>query len=332
VTVPFERDFDPSENFPSVVMDALQRMLTALGDRPCPVRIKAGAANTLYVPAGTGQDAAGAVIDGAWRWNESSATSEQAGSGSAGQRDVWACTAASDYEAGTPGETDATDRSFVLRITAVDAAAPGGFAHTRKVARGLWNGTIWLDVVPFVGGILVDPEGARPGTIKAWPFSWEPIGWEFCDATALAAASPSVLRDQLEADGALFGSSGSDPRIPDLRERVPVGAGPPGTLGGRLVASMHQNLLGGAGGEGAHSLIEAEGPSHQHWLNGFHYPTPFAASVSGTTINYQAGASPLNVFTYSGGQGVSDRTELTGSGNPHENVPPYQIVNWIIKV
>lgn len=153
MTVPMERDFDPGDDFPSVVMDALQRMLTAQSAAvPCSVRIKPGAANTLQVPAGSGQDAVGLVIDGAWRWNEAAA--EQAGSGSAGLRDVWACAAASDYEAGSPGETDATDRSFVLRVTAADASAPGGFAHTRKIARGLWDGTQWIAIAPMVGGVF----------------------------------------------------------------------------------------------------------------------------------------------------------------------------------
>lgn len=252
---PQHRNFDPAENFPSVIMDALQKFLA--GGGVFDIRIKPGAANTLQVPAADDNNSVVALpIEGKWRYVTASV--EQAGSGGAGLRDVWAVTTANAYAPGTPGEVDTTDYSFQLRVTAV-GAPPAGFAHIRKVAQALWSGTIWQDVVPYRNGALVDPEGARPGTIKPWPFSWAPIGWVFCDAAALAAASPSTLRDQLLADASKFGVSGADPRVPDGRGRTFVGED--GTAN-RLTAN---DALGQAGGAEKVALSDpTQLPPHTH--------------------------------------------------------------------
>jgi microcystin-dependent protein len=324
VTVPFERDLDPGDNFPSVLLDALQRMLTAgLASVPCPVRIKPGASNTLQVAAGGGQDAIGLVIDGAWRWNEAAA--EQAGSGSAGDRDVWACTTASDYEAGTPGETDATDRSYVLRITAVDAAAPGGFAHTRRVARATWDGAQWTDVAPIVAGVVITP--GQVGDVKATARSTAPIGWVLCDGSAVSRTTYAAL---FAAIGTTFGAGNGTTtfNLPDLRGRVPVGVD---GSAGRLSAN---DALGQSGGEESHALTVSELASHDHNAHSSGYNVPGASSGGASWFIQNMGASGagLNVLYTNGGVANTTKTGATGSGTAHNNMQPNLIVNWIIKV
>ena len=322
-----ERDFDPADNFPSVVMDALQRMMTALGQKPPNVRIKPGAANTLYVPAGEGDAAAGLIIEGKWRWNEDPSTSEVAGSGSAGERDVWACAGASDYQAGSPGESDETDRSFVLQITDVDDDPPNGFDHARRVARALWSGTVWLDVVPFVGDELYFGD-VKPGDMKPWPFSWEPIGWKFCDGATLD--SESTLRDLLLADSGKFGMDDADPLLPDLAGRVPVG------VDGAANRIPSNDGLGQSGGAATHTLTTAQLPAHAHGpANTTHF---VGANGTVSTLNLflsQIGGGSDPVATRNAGSNPffasMASTANAGSGEAHNNLQPYLVVNWLIK-
>jgi microcystin-dependent protein len=102
--------------------------------------------------------------------------------------------------------------------------------------------------------------------------------------------------------------------VPDLRGAFPVGKNA-GTF----------PTLGGTGGEEAHTLVTAEMPAHQHGGN-----TGVASNAvddaSGAALAL-AGAGVQSSFNTSHHHAIGSE----GGGGAHQNLPPYQVVNYIIK-
>ena len=163
------------------------------------------------------------------------------------------------------------------------------------------------------------PAGAvPPGTVTAFAGSTAPSGWLLCDGQSYLI---STYRDLYNAIGTTYGGYGQSFQVPDLRGRFPVGKDT-GTFA----------TLGGKGGEEKHTLTVSEMPAHQHSMNETVYMDTQVRS--GTQIF-------LNDNT-SGGRWLStkrhDRLEIsdiasgaTGGNQPHNNLPPYISLNFIIK-
>jgi microcystin-dependent protein len=108
--------------------------------------------------------------------------------------------------------------------------------------------------------------------------------------------------------------------LPDLRGRVPVGMDNMGGSAAGVVPSASN--LGNQAGEEKHQLTIEELPSHQFTYSSF----PLACFVQNSSLN------ALNC-----GRGVTDsnqitQTNLVGSDLPHNNMQPYLVLNYIIKV
>lgn len=123
------------------------------------------------------------------------------------------------------------------------------------------------------------------------------------------------VADYPELAAALGGNFQTDPRegefqVPDLRARMPVGLDTAITQG-----TDRFNALGKAGGEVTHTLTEPEMPKHTHtvWTRAGDAQVR-AAAGSAHHMNYQE-----NVTSDAGGD------------LPHENMPPYLTVNYIIR-
>jgi len=95
--------------------------------------------------------------------------------------------------------------------------------------------------------------------------------------------------------------------VPDMRGNVPVG------LKG---ADADFGNLGKTGGEKTHVLTVAELASHSHVLR--------------TDNNYRATGGPQN-YVYPGAANVLGSTDAAGSDNAHNNIQPFNTVNYIIK-
>lgn len=151
------------------------------------------------------------------------------------------------------------------------------------------------------------------GTILATGRSSAPDGYLLCNG---AAVSRTTYKALFEAIGTTYGSGNGSTtfNLPDLRGRVPVGVD--GTAG-RMSAN---DELGKSGGEERHKLTEAEMPSHSHG------PPPgtstFIAGLAGGIITSGGGTAILT---------SAASTAASGGGGSHNNMQPYQIVNYIIK-
>ena len=148
--MPKHRSFEPLDQLPSTFPNSIQEHLSGIGSSAFQVRIKPGAAGTLEVPAGAGNDQVGITIDG--RWRHITAPVEHAGWGAARTVDVWVTAADNSFTAGSPGEVDNTDYSFALAI-AETGVPPTGFAVQRQVAVAQWDGGRFVAISPLVGGV-----------------------------------------------------------------------------------------------------------------------------------------------------------------------------------
>lgn len=147
----------------------------------------------------------------------------------------------------------------------------------------------------------------QTGDFKATAVSVAPTGWLLCDGAAVSRATYAALFTAISTTyGAGDGSTTFN--LPDLRGRVPVGVD--GTAA-RLTAS---DALGQSGGAEKHTLTTAEIPAHTHGYSGANI---VATVDAGSTVNL------ANAF--------SATTTSTGGGGAHNNMQPYQIVNWLVK-
>jgi len=142
------------------------------------------------------------------------------------------------------------------------------------------------------------------GVIVMWNGTMPPTGWVLCD-----------------------GTNGT----PDLRGRFIIGTGQGSGLTNRK--------LNDSGGEENHILSTNEMPSHTHpyfdsiWIENYPY---FSSNFgNGVLKNNDFGD---NLFGTAGGYdgdnnviGYNTNTKSTGGGQPHNNMPPFYALTYIMK-
>ena len=162
---------------------------------------------------------------------------------------------------------------------------------------------------PFIGEIIM------------FGGNFAPRGWALCDGQLLDIASHSALFSIL---GTTYGGDGRTTfGLPDLRGRVPMHAGngpglTPRNLGQKFGAENVQ-------------LSTQEMPSHNH------VASMHAESTAAGTANPQGNMLAGGVF-YAAPVAADNRTMAaesivvnnTGGSQPHNNIQPVQVVNYII--
>jgi len=137
--------------------------------------------------------------------------------------------------------------------------------------------------------------------------------WLHCNGAACTSAHP-LLRSALQAAGNPYGVSGSDPKLPDIQGRVPMGSGFPT----------------GAAGATSHPLGSANGGEEKSPLTWQNLPgqTAHIDPSPGNWIHVVAAGSSDYKVAYAPTAGGN----LYGGGaTGHNNLQPYTIVNWFIK-
>lgn len=198
-----------------------------------------------------------------------------------------------------------TDKDFYVGATGTDAK-------------------IYLNGEEFHGGGGSSLESAPVGSILGFGGSTAPQDWLICDGSAISRTQYSEL---FEIIGTTYGAGDGSTtfNLPDLKGRVIVGAGE-GT-DSQETPETKVFTLGEKAGEYEHKLIANEMPSHTHiekvtgndWNQNYYVTN--SGSTSGVRRNNQT----------SWGSGTPVRTESTGGNQPHNNIQPYGVANYIIK-
>lgn len=145
-----------------------------------------------------------------------------------------------------------------------------------------------------------------PGTICAFGGTNIPDGWLLCDGHAVDGQKYPALFSAIGNSWGAGEGGGSGFNVPDLRGRCGIGAGSGINLSNRTI--------GQSGGEESHTLTTGEIPSHSH--------TWWAATGQGAFPPYSGGGT---------GGAQLHSTNPEGGNQPHNNMQPFGIVNYIIK-
>lgn len=146
------------------------------------------------------------------------------------------------------------------------------------------------------------------GEVKMYAGATAPAGWNLCDGTE---ASRTTFAGLFAVIGTTYGAGNGTTtfNLPNMNGRVPVG---------RDAGQVEFDVLGEVGGEKAHVLTTGEMPSHTHQP-----PMGFTAGGLG------AGYARVDLNSP---QSLWGTVTATGGDGAHNNLQPYLVMNYIIRI
>lgn len=159
--------------------------------------------------------------------------------------------------------------------------------------------------VPGGGG------GSPTGSISMFAGSSAPTGYLLCDGSAV---SRTTYADLFTVIGTTYGTGDGSTtfNLPNLKGRVPVG---------RDANDTSFDVLGETGGEKSHKLVVSEMPKHTHRLS-CQRGTP-----GNSSWDYAQPGTGWNASAWN-----PNPTEPIGGDGYHNNLQPYIVLNYIIKI
>lgn len=192
------------------------------------------------------------------------------------------------------------------------------------------------------------------GSLFPYAGSSAPTGYLLCDGSSVSSTNYLALHAVISntyGGSAYTGGSGLSFNLPDLRGRFPMGAGTGTGLNGSGTGApsgtaQTARIRGQWGGEETNLLTTNEMPSHSHTGGtgsaGSHYHTFGKPALSYVYPNGTTSVSvPAGTYhRFSDSDGVNDTDTAAnhthsitaeGGGARHNTVPPFVVLNYIIK-
>jgi len=154
------------------------------------------------------------------------------------------------------------------------------------------------------------------GEIRMVGFNFAPVGWSLCNGQLLPISQYDALFNLI---GTTYGGDGQSTfALPNLQSRIPFHTG-----GGQNF------VLGQLSGTETVTLTTNQIPVHTHALG--------ASSAAGTQASPAGGVwagSTLDQFSAEPNTNTMAPSTITatGGGQPHDNMPPFLVVNFIIAI
>lgn len=151
------------------------------------------------------------------------------------------------------------------------------------------------------------------GEIRMFAGNFAPVGWAFCQGQLLPISENETL---FQLIGTTYGGDGESTfAVPNLQSRAPVHKG-------------NQYTLAEMGGVESVTLTLQQIAAHNHALV---YGVGTQASPGGGML----GITPARDFRYASNgnplvQLKADAVEPVGGAQPHDNMSPYLVLNFII--
>jgi microcystin-dependent protein len=159
--------------------------------------------------------------------------------------------------------------------------------------------------------------------IRIFTGNFAPTGWALCNGQLMPISQNTALFSLL---GTFYGGDGKSTfALPNLQGSAPLGAG--------QGAGLSDRFLGEQSGVPNVTLIQTEMPAHTHFVRcsdaaaDSTSPTGNVWAVSGSrraTINQHTASTVQNTLMN------PLALSITGSSFPHNNMPPYLVLNFII--
>lgn len=209
-------------------------------------------------------------------------------------------------------ETDEETNSQNLVLKLTESPVSTTASNLKKSKNFILNDYQLTAKVNNVNNVQI---GMPIGSIVMWPGDTAPDGWLLCDGTAYKrndyANLFNVIGNKYNNGVVLFDRF----KVPNLQSRFPLGA-----------SSVYS--LGDTGGEKEVTLTKEKIPSHNHTI------TKIGGHNDGSGGTYKTFSTLDTSKTETGNRtvdvAVSAMTDNCG-GQPHNNMPPYLVVNFIIK-
>lgn len=171
------------------------------------------------------------------------------------------------------------------------------------------------------------------GTVQAFAGATVPAGWLLCDGSSYSITANPQYTKLSQVLGELYGNNPNVTLvIPDMRSRFPLASGD------GVGAALSNRVLATTGGAETHTLSVGEMPAHTHNFNSANddfnfssgaYPTPL--SKPSIALNDSGSLIWPDAVLSTGGAGSSSSGGTGADTTPHNNMPPFMVLNYIIK-
>ncbi|MDB5720353.1 MAG: phage tail protein [Alphaproteobacteria bacterium] len=156
------------------------------------------------------------------------------------------------------------------------------------------------------------------GEIRIFAGNFAPAGWSMCDGSLLAISEYDTLFNLL---GTTYGGDGQSTfALPNLQSRVPIHQGQ---------GSTSNFILAETGGAETVTLGTNQMPQHNH---AFLVSSDTGAQVAPADNVLGTGASVTLFRPLAPNQAMGTTTSPIGGSQPHENMQPYLVLNYIISL